>query len=559
MIIQHNITALNAHRQLAGNTSLVSKNLEKLSSGYKINRAGDDAAGLAISEKMRAQITGLTRAEANAQDGISLVQTAEGALTEVHDMLNRMVDLSTQSANGTLTDEDRQKISDEIKALKEEIDRVSKSTNFNGINLLDGSLSGGSSSVNGTTLVGASIAKFSVASVTGAEIDEDMTAIDTTTNKVDTFSVDGQTLTIDWTKGDAATIVSLIDKDNAGTDATVAKDIADKLTNMFNDQMAEQGLSGSVKVTTDGTNYFFASNNTGKDSEFSFIGTDAVATIAGSVGNVLFGGTGNAVIQKADATYNRETIASGSDFNMTINGVKVNVKTAAEIKKTDKMDAVATTLQTAIQTAVDDYNTAMGLTAGAKDATSGLTGLTANDFTVEAKDGAIVVKYSGDVENVKFSFSDIGEKTTASTLGLVSSSTSAGNGGLTLQVGDTSDDFQKVTVSVGDMSTRGLGIDNIEVGEQGLTADSLIKVKAAINTVSNNRSALGALQNRLEHTINNLGVSNENMTAAESRIRDTDMAKEMMAFTKNNVLTQAAQAMLAQANQQPQSVLQLLQ
>ncbi|MEG1942812.1 MAG: flagellin, partial [Angelakisella sp.] len=160
MIIQHNIMSLNAHRQLGGNTSLVSKNLEKLSSGFKINRAGDDAAGLAISEKMRAQITGLTRAQSNAQDGISLVQTAEGALTEVHSMLNRMVDLATQSSNGTMQSDDRQKIQDEMDSLTGEIDRISKSTNFNGINLLDGSLGGAGNTpkVSAATIAGATVA-----------------------------------------------------------------------------------------------------------------------------------------------------------------------------------------------------------------------------------------------------------------------------------------------------------------------------------------------------------------------------------------------------------------
>ncbi|MEG1942527.1 MAG: hypothetical protein RR049_01815, partial [Angelakisella sp.] len=156
MIIQHNIMSLNAHRQLGGNTSLVSKNLEKLSSGFKINRAGDDAAGLAISEKMRAQITGLTRAQSNAQDGISLVQTAEGALTEVHSMLNRMVDLATQSSNGTMQGDDRQKIQDEMDSLTSEIDRISQSTNFNGIKLLDGTMGTGGAAGAAITVTGTS-------------------------------------------------------------------------------------------------------------------------------------------------------------------------------------------------------------------------------------------------------------------------------------------------------------------------------------------------------------------------------------------------------------------
>ena len=274
MVIQHNIMSINSHRQLTVNNSSLSKNLEKLSSGYRINRAADDAAGLAISQKMRAQITGLDRAVLNAQDGSSLIQTAEGALTEVHSMLNRMVELATESANGTIQTSDRDKIQSEVEALNSEIDRISKATNFNGLNLLDGSLSG--------------------------------------------------------TKG------------------------------------------------------------------------------------------------------------------------------------------------------------------------------------------------------------------------------------LEMQVGDTSASFNQVKVTVSDMSSTSLQINDINLSTQDGAKTALDKINVAIGKVSTTRGDLGALQNRLEHTINNLGVTSENMTAAESRVRDVDMAKEMMAFTKNNVLAQAAQSMLAQANQQPQQVLQLL-
>ena len=274
MRIQNNIMAMNAHRSLGLNNNATSKSLEKLSSGFKINRAGDDAAGLAISEKMRAQIKGLETAQANANDGISLIQTAEGALTEVHSMLNRMTELATKSANGTMQDAvDRDALQSEFTSLSSEIDRISSATNFNGITLLNGDLT-----------------------------------------------------------------------------------------------------------------------------------------------------------------------------------------------------------------------------------------------------------------------------TTA----------------LTLQVGDTSDAFQQVEVTVGDMSASGLGISLVDLGSQTGAAAALADIKTAINTVSTNRANLGAVQNRLEHTVNNLSVTTENMTAAESRIRDVDMAKEMMSFTKNNILSQAAQAMLAQANQQPQGVLQLL-
>ena len=278
MRIQHNISALNSYRNLTNNNNALSKNLEKLSSGYAINRAGDDAAGLAISEKMRAQITGLETAQKNANDAISLVQTAEGALTEVHSMLNRMVELAIQSANGTYDDDvDRANLQAEIDSLTEEIDRISESTNFNGINLLDG-------------------------------------------------------------------------------------------------------------------------------------------------------------------TYGQSTASSG-----------------------------------------------------------------------------------------------------------------------VLQIGDTADTFNQLTVSINSTSAASLGISTINIGTQAGATAAVDLIRTAINTVSSIRGNLGAIQNRLEHTINNLSVQTENITAAESRIRDVDMANEMMAYTKNNILVQASQAMLAQANMVPQGVLQLLQ
>ena len=274
MRIQHNIAALNSYKNLTSNNNTVGKNLEKLSSGYRINRAGDDAAGLAISEKMRAQITGLETASKNASDGISLIQTAEGAMTEVHSMLNRMVELAQQSANGTYQDKvDRENLQMEFTALNNEIDRISNGTSFNGTKLLDGSLS---------------------------------------------------------TKG------------------------------------------------------------------------------------------------------------------------------------------------------------------------------------------------------------------------------------LTLQIGETSDSYNQIAVTIGKMDSGSLGVSALSVGDQAKAAKAVSMIKTAINTVSSTRGRLGATQNRLEHTINNLSVASENMTAAESRIRDVDMAKEMMSYTKNNILVQASQAMLAQANQVPQGVLQLL-
>ena len=401
MRIQHNIAALNSYRNLTGNNNAVSKNLEKLSSGYKINRAGDDAAGLAISEKMRAQITGLNTAQKNAQDGVSLVQTAEGALTEVHSMLNRMVELADQSANGTYDDAvDRANLQKEIASLKDEIDRIADATNFNGINLLDGSLS-----TNTTTTLNAP------AQGTSAAVDLKFTFAE-------------------QFKG---------------------KDINVKLENKAN--------SG-----------------------------DAIEAIVD---------TNGAITLKMDATKDHS---------------------ASAIKK-----ALAKADITAL--AKEDQTKMSSLLASATVTGAGTTGL---------KNGTGFAATQGTPIPAK-------------------------GHSLTLQIGDTSADFNQMTVSVGDMHTAALGIADIDISTQEGAKTAVDKIKSAINSVSSTRGDLGAIQNRLEHTINNLSVTAENMTAAESRIRDVDMANEMMAYTKNNILVQSSQAMLAQANQLPQGVLQLLQ
>ena len=557
MRIQHNIMAMNAYRNLGMNNSKLSKNLEKLSSGYRINRAGDDAAGLAISEKMRAQIAGLDQAQKNAQSGINLVQTAEGALTEVHDMLNRMVTLSTQAANGTYTETDRDKIQAEINALTEEIDRIADNSNFNGQKLLDGSIGGGAVSANGATFQGAEVAKYQEASQTVTLGDWSSTNI---TAAKDTFVIDGQSLVIDWANdADAKKVFASLNAKHDALTADSCKDLAQKVEDLFNQKMQEQGLSGSVKVTGNGaTGFKIESTDKTYASEISFAGSDA-ADPAKALGAKMFGSTkGESKVNEATKNYNGDTIATGSQFIMEINGVKVNVSTTADITKdTTDMDTAATTLQTNIQTAVTAYNTAMGLTAGTKDAKSGLTGLTTTDFTVKEENGAFKVEYTGD-EDVTFSFEDVGEKTIASALGLASgSSKSGGATGLTLQIG--SEAVETINVSIDSMKANDLGIKGLKIGTEAQANDAIDKVKKAIEQVSVTRGNLGAIQNRLEHTINNLGVMEENIQDAESNIRDTDIADEMMAYTKNNILIQSAQAMLAQANQAPQGVLQLMQ
>ena len=401
MRIQHNIAALNSYRNLTGNNNAVSKNLEKLSSGYRINRAGDDAAGLAISEKMRAQITGLNTAQKNAQDGVSLVQTAEGALTEVHSMLNRMVELADQSANGTYDNAvDRANLQKEIASLKDEIDRIADATNFNGINLLDGSLSTSTTA----TLKGAT---------TGTKA-----AVDLKFTFADQFK--GKDIKVNLANAAAA---------------------GDKIE-------ASVGADGTITLKMDAT----------KDHSASAI---------------------------------KEALANA------------------------KLDDVAQ----------EDRAKMSSLLASATVTGAGTTGLVNGD--------------------------DFAEK--AGTV------TPAKGKSLTLQIGDTSKDFNQMAVSVGDMHTDALGIADIDISTQVGAQTAVDKIKSAINSVSSTRGDLGAIQNRLEHTINNLSVTSENMTAAESRIRDVDMANEMMAYTKNNILVQSSQAMLAQANQLPQGVLQLLQ
>ncbi len=405
MRIQNNIMAMNAYRNYSNNTSALSKNLEKLSSGYKINRAGDDAAGLAISEKMRAQITGLEGAQSNAKDGVSLVQTAEGALTEAHDMLNRMYSLAEQSANGTYENEtDRAQLQKEVTELKSEINRIADSSNFNGINLLDGSMerAGADGGVGLVLTSGAGAIDFKQTS-SGA------------TNASATFDLDLSKLSFDT-------------------------------------------------LTTDST---FTLRINGKDYDV----------------NVTAGVTDATGLAKAVATELTGKVPDGR-------GAKFTVAAAAAGKLT--------------------------FTAGAQ--------------------GVLSQKDAG-----------------------LTTARAVGGKSLSLQIGDTSDDFNQLSVSIKDCHTDSLGIADIDIGTQEGAKAALDTIESAINYVSDVRGTLGATQNRLDHTMNNLSVMQENIQDAESTIRDTDVAEEMMSYTKNNILVQSAQAMLAQANQVPQGVLQLLQ
>ncbi len=555
MRIQHNIAALNSYRQLGNNNNTVAKNLEKLSSGYRINRAGDDAAGLAISEKMRAQITGLDTASKNANDGISLVQSAEGALTEVHSMLNRMTELADQSANGTYQDAvDRENLQKEVTSLKSEIDRISEGTNFNGINLLDGSLAGNGTSADG--LIGGTIGTFRPAAATSLGTDASGAgAIDFTAS--DTFVIDGTEVKVDWSSLSTDEQATLTKDWTTNASATVSKDAATVMQDAINSAIdkvnQEAGTSVShITVAANGTTGFKITSGL-EDSGASSIGIKGLPTtdtsVAGMVLGYADGASATDVTTLATATPQltiNPTNANGK-FDITIDGEAVEVDLTT-LLGTDTGAQVATKLTTAIDTALGNYDLAKGNTGD--DVVQGKISVSFNNS------GQLeITNTSG--HKVGFEDKDGGDY--AKTLGISAEGKSVAGGGLSLQIGDTADSFNKISVSVGNMSANSLGIGSIDISTQQGAANAIDKIKTAINTVSSTRGDLGAVQNRLEHTINNLGVTKENMTAAESRIRDVDMASEMMNYTKNNILVQASQAMLAQANQIPQGVLQLLQ
>ena len=512
MVVQHNMQAMNANRMLNITTGAQSKSTEKLSSGYRINRAGDDAAGLAISEKMRAQITGLNTAQKNAQDGVSLVQTAEGAMTEVHSMLNRMVELADQSANGTYADEvDRENLQKEISSLKEEINRIADSTNFNGINLLDGSLSTGKlptfTGLDGLTKTDiAATANSTELTITGGAA---------APNKGEVFS-----LTVNYTDANGMTKEKKIEL--TAENATTLKDTAgNSYTVSANIDKAEMAAAfvGAINSDSELSSIFSASNK-GEKLTLTSKETGSASKIVMNKVDSNYKGTSAAVVatskkgENAKVEYDFKTMEKDKVF--TVNGEKFVFATVGK-----QFDSDVNVLET------------KGTNPDA-DEVGKMAGMIANKLGLSD-------------EQVK----DDGTKITFSA--------SAGNGGLTLQIGDTADKFNQMTVSVGDMHAKALGISDVDISTQAGAKAAVDKIKSAINSVSSTRGDLGAIQNRLEHTINNLSVSAENMTAAESRIRDVDMANEMMAYTKNNILVQSSQAMLAQANQLPQGVLQLLQ
>ena len=548
MRIQHNIMAMNAYRNYTNNTSALSKNLEKLSSGYKINRAGDDAAGLAISEKMRAQITGLETAQKNAKDGISLVQTAEGALTEVHDMLNRMVELADQSANGTYDNEtDRANLQKEVQQLKDEINRIADSANFNGIKLLDGSMDaegiggGANMSVNfgSVTAYEAGVSNadptFSV-SLDGLSLKANASRGSLVLN------VGGQNITLNFsgaTKGSAVSLGSLSLAASSVTLGGIKYDISVSRGSLTFEMASSVVLTAGM--TLNPSFEVKVGNATGASIESGLINKGTQVITSGVIGGAEKMATATFEITK-DMLANGATIKIG-DQTFTIDyskskdeatGTTIGVKDL--LTKDGQLDNAA----------IDEVITRI-TDAGQNNALFTIGNNGNNQITLQSKTGLNSATYA------TLDTADEIKKQVA-----VNAPTQPGKA-LTLQIGDTSDSFNRLSVSIQDMHVDSLGIEDLDISTQAGAQSAVDKIKAAINTVSSVRGTLGATQNRLDHTINNLSVMTENIQDAESTIRDTDVADEMMAYTKNNILIQSAQAMLAQANQVPQGVLQLLQ
>lgn len=419
MIINHNMNALNAHRNMGVNNTAAGKSMEKLSSGLRINRAGDDAAGLAISEKMRGQIRGLEQSSRNSSDGISMIQTAEGALNETTNILQRMRELAVQSANDTNTSDDREQLQKEMTQLGQEIDRIANNTEFNTKKLLNGDMGKATTAAKGILINESSLDKTT-------QQGNDLTALKDANGNLLGISKD-DTITATWSVNGTQQTVSIKVTDKQANAAGEAK----TLENLF------QKIAGNSTINAmelDGTNIKITSANTGIRSQ--------------------------------------------------INGFSIEVKSASGERKEAASNALSA-------------------------------------FKTETQ--------AADTRT---------------------------NGSANLQIGANSG--QQLNLSIEDMSAVSLGVSNLQVGTQSQANTAINVIDEATKKVSSERANLGAAQNRLEYTISNLDNTAENLTSAESTLRDVDMAKEMMEYSKNNILNQAAQAMISQANQQPQNVLQLL-
>ena len=645
MVVQHNLTAMNSNRMLGVTTSAQAKSSEKLSSGYRINRAADDAAGLTISEKMRKQMRGLDRASTNAQDGVSAVQTAEGALTEVHSMLQRMNELANQASNGTNSTSDRDAIQAEIEQLTTEIDRVAETTKFNETYLLKGNADG-TKSIKNVNAHDAGLAGKLVGNGDGTSTFK----LDKALEDGDKVTIAGKEYTIGSTTASAdgyANVTDLGNKTlNVGDSVTYTdngKDVTATLVDKVKNDSNNYTTGDKIKI--DGTEYEIAgATNLSDVAGAKLSAADAEKMVAEALQNgkeasvtelkaakgiYKAGAVDIQIVADLESTSTSKEISSLDAGNATAGdavkatefatkagttldaGHTVTIKgdskvattndpaamktikdVVKQLKDTDVVKIGTNVLNVSDKTdvannkyTVDDIlallndGDAVNITATTADAKNAMAaaGLTSgHDYTaVETK----VVSDDENVLSVKDAYKLMAEELTkASSIGTdTAASVKSNNSGeftikqgtvevkdglsFNLHVGADADMTNKITVDIDAMDAAGLGIKGINVSDNnGSSATYAIDAIAdAISKVSSQRSALGAVQNRLEHTIANLDNVVENTTAAESRIRDTDMAEEMVNYSKNNILAQAGQSMLAQANQSNQGVLSLLQ
>ena len=514
MVVQHNMAAMNANRMLSGVSSAQSKSTEKLSSGYRINRAADDAAGLSISEKMRSQIRGLNQASTNAQDGISLIQTAEGALNEQHSILQRMRELSVQAANGTETDDDREAVQNEIEQLQSELTRISDTTEFNTMKLLDGSRSGSDVSVSVSKSAEANLTTQDATTQKNTAAITAAAAKTSTKLSVTTLDKNGNATTTEVELKIAGNKVSYNGKELTAT-VTDGNASDEETAKAFAEALSKTDLADKFDITNNNANLVFTAKEAGSSASVALTKQDDVAAKATNLDT-----TGEDAYKKLSAdigTY--DGTGNIEDKIFTVNGEKFAYVTDPAKLGDDHKDV--------------NYVVAANA-AGIKTASSDMANL------INAKTG---INATADAQG---------------TISLKAGTTTTGNG-ITLQIG--ANEGQTMSFTLDDMSADALGVGgrSVDLSTQESAKTATTTIDAAIKKVSAARGKMGAVQNRLEHTISNLDTASENMQTAESRIRDTDMAEEMVNYSKNSILAQAGQSMLAQANQANQGVLTLLQ
>jgi len=560
MRINHNIQALNAYRNLSRNSTDMSKHLERLSSGLRINRAADDAAGLAISEKMRSQIRGLDMADRNTMDGISLIQTAEGALGTTHEILQRMRELAVQSANGTLEDQDRSAIQSEIDQLTQELDRIARTTQFNSKSLLRGSADSKAFASSSTPLTYAGNGTWG--GVVSADPSAPGTA-DLTLNNAfgaaTSASVDAQTFTVNGKTYELQTNATPVTAGNIAVPVTWTGAAENKINNTMQAlqnaiQANDPDLIASVKTSA------VAAGSSGTLT----IQTARLATPATASAVTL-----STSLAAADAVFSSPnliapaTSSMAKSITLTFNSVPkegdaltIDAKTfvfttgaaappAIAIDPTgmsvsDVLNAVASQLTptTDLQSASVSGDSLTLTTTATYDGTAG------SGLQIQISDKDFTTNSGKDLKINMQIGANAGESMEVS-IGVMD----AANLGLARQA-----DHKTIIGDAGVDAVAGLDMSSSETA----AAAAIDVIDNAIKLVSDERSKLGAYQNRMEHTVDNLGIASENMTSAESRIRDADMASEMTDFTKTNIINQSATAMLAQANQLPQGILQLL-